>query len=93
MKIRLYAYFRDIVGRNELEWTQPAETMGVLLDSMSQSYGKQFRYWVYQNKHEGMVSDLVMFLVNGRDIRDLEGLDTRLKSDDVIALFPPVAGG
>ncbi|MEN6409019.1 MAG: ubiquitin-like small modifier protein 1 [Anaerolineaceae bacterium] len=93
MKIRCYAYFRDIVGHNELEWTLPVETMGDLLNSMAECYGPKFRYWVYQNKREGVVSDLVMFLVNGRDIRDLNGIDTPLHEDDVVALFPPVAGG
>jgi molybdopterin synthase sulfur carrier subunit len=37
--------------------------------------------------------DLVNILKNGRNIHFLAGLDTPLADGDVIALFPPVAGG
>lgn len=37
--------------------------------------------------------DLVNILKNGRNIHFLAGLDTPLDDGDVIALFPPVAGG
>jgi sulfur-carrier protein len=37
--------------------------------------------------------DFVNILKNGRNIYFLSGLDTPLEDGDVIALFPPVAGG
>ena len=37
--------------------------------------------------------DFVNILRNGRNIHFLAGLDTPLDDGDVIALFPPVAGG
>jgi molybdopterin synthase sulfur carrier subunit len=37
--------------------------------------------------------DLVNILKNGRNIYFLAGLDTPLEDGDMIALFPPVAGG
>ena len=37
--------------------------------------------------------DLVNILQNGRNIYFLAGLETPLKDGDIIALFPPVAGG
>jgi sulfur-carrier protein len=37
--------------------------------------------------------DLVNILKNGRNIYFLSGLDTPLEYGDVVALFPPVAGG
>jgi molybdopterin synthase sulfur carrier subunit len=37
--------------------------------------------------------DLVNILKNGRNIHFLAGLDTPLEDGDIIALFPPVAGG
>lgn len=37
--------------------------------------------------------DLVNILKNGRNIHFLAGLDTPLADGDIIALFPPVAGG
>src|SRR5512136_926891 len=41
----------------------------------------------------GTLRDLVNILKNGRNIHFLAGLDTPLDDGDVIALFPPVAGG
>ena len=37
--------------------------------------------------------DYVNILKNGRNIHFLAGLDTPLDDGDIIALFPPVAGG
>ncbi|MGB9177049.1 MAG: ubiquitin-like small modifier protein 1 [Methanoregula sp.] len=37
--------------------------------------------------------DFVNILKNGRNIYFLSGLDTLLEDRDIIALFPPVAGG
>lgn len=35
----------------------------------------------------------VNVMVNGRLARDLQGLDTPVTDEDVLAIFPPVAGG
>jgi molybdopterin synthase sulfur carrier subunit len=90
MKLRCYAYFRDIIGKSEFEWNAPAPTLGVLLGDLSQQYGKPFRRWVYEGE---ALSHMVIILVNGKDVRDLQGLDTPLKPDDTVVLFPPLAGG
>ena len=37
--------------------------------------------------------DFVNILKNGRNIHFLAGLDTPLEDGDIIALFPPAAGG
>ena len=37
--------------------------------------------------------DFVNILQNGRNIHFLAGLDTLLSDGDIIALFPPAAGG
>jgi sulfur-carrier protein len=41
----------------------------------------------------GTVRDYVNILRNGRNIHFLAGLDTVLENGDIIALFPPLAGG
>jgi sulfur-carrier protein len=42
---------------------------------------------------EGNVIPHVSVFLNGRDIRHLDGLESRLENDSEISIFPPVAGG
>ena len=39
------------------------------------------------------IKDFYKVFVNGRDIYHLGGLETELKDGDIVAVFPPVAGG
>ena len=41
----------------------------------------------------GTLRDFVNILKNGRNIEFLAGLDTPLADGDLVALFPPAAGG
>jgi sulfur-carrier protein len=41
----------------------------------------------------GTLRDFVNILKNGRNVHFLAGLDTPMEDGDVIALFPPLAGG
>jgi molybdopterin synthase sulfur carrier subunit len=41
----------------------------------------------------GHLNPLVNILKNGRNIQHLEGLQTPLAAGDLIAVFPPAAGG
>jgi hypothetical protein len=41
----------------------------------------------------GEAQRFINVFVDGRDIRYLEGVDTRLKGEEEIAVFPPVGGG
>lgn len=41
----------------------------------------------------GQLRSSINILCNGRNIKYLNGLDTLLADEDVISIFPPVAGG
>ena len=41
----------------------------------------------------GDLKKMIIILRNGRNIKFLDGLETTLSHGDVVALFPPVAGG
>jgi molybdopterin converting factor small subunit len=51
----------------------------------------KFKSWVL--KEDGSLGEMCIILVNGHDIRELDGLATRLHPKDSISFFPPVAGG
>ena len=42
---------------------------------------------------DGNIPPSVNVFVNGRDIRDLSGLDSPVTPDDELTLLPPAAGG
>lgn len=92
MKIRCYAYFRDILGSGEFVYDCKEATLGGLLADFSARYGQPFRKWVYEPDGTTF-SHMVIILINGKDARDLQGLDTPISPEDTVVLFPPLAGG
>ncbi len=89
--LRTFADFREIIGARELELTLPeGETVGGLLKDLCNAYPR------LQEKlfdASGKIKPYILILKNGRNIDSAHQLDTILAADDVISLFPPVAGG
>jgi molybdopterin synthase sulfur carrier subunit len=44
-------------------------------------------------KEGGELSEHAHVFINGENVRHLSGLDTILKPDDHVDIFPPVVGG
>ncbi len=91
MRICYYATLRDITHRHQELWDAPAATLGDLLDALCRKHGPAFERWV--GEKEGCFGSMSIFLINGRDYRDLNGKATPLHPDDTICIFPPLAGG
>ena len=89
MKVKLFAYLRDYAGVREVEVSR-CETVRQLLGELCGRFGARFEKELFDKEH---LSGRVIVLVNGRNILDLKGLDTELKEDDEVSLFPVVAGG
>ena len=91
MKVRLYATLRQIVGMKIVEVpVQTEKTIGDLLRSLVHQYPKLDESIWYPN---GSLAGHVAVILNGRDIRHLEGVDTPITDDDILDVFPPVGGG
>jgi len=90
--VKFFTTLREITGKKEDE-IQPSRviTLKELLTQLSKKYGKQFVDYLYDEK--GKVRTHIQILINGRGINALQGLETKLKEGDVIAIFPPVGGG
>lgn len=71
--IRTYSRARLIVGRKELEWSLPPEqTIGALIDGLEDRYGV--------DPAETVV------MVNGRNIKQLDGMATTLDNGDLVTV-------
>lgn len=89
--LRVFADYRAITGFKEMPvGLGEGETIGGLLDLITHTYPRLKEAMFEDN---GALKRFIIILVNGRNIEFLEQLHTRLKDGDVVALFPPVAGG
>ncbi len=91
MRIQYFAYLRDCTRVAEETYTAPAADLRDLLGDLCRRYGQGFRKWLLTP--DGELSDIAIILVNGKDARHTGRLDTPLSPDDLVCIFPPVAGG
>lgn len=89
MIVKFFAFIRDYTGTKEIS-TGCFSSLRELLDSLCIRFGDRLRTKLFTGDR---LSDDIIILVNGRHIEHLEGLDTKLGENDVISIFPKVAGG
>ena len=92
MKINFYATLRDVVGAKMVEFPlEHGVTAREVIDTIIARY-PAMKKELLQN--DGRLYGHVHFFVNGRDVQFLEeGMNTQIKSEDVITIFPAVGGG
>jgi len=89
MVVKFFAFIRDYTGSKETSM-ESCPTLREFLDKLCSRYGMGFREKIFAGDR---LSDDIILMVNGRHIEHLEGLDTHLKENDEISIFPRVAGG
>lgn len=92
MQATFYATLRQIVGGKTAVFDLPENaTVRQLLDEMIRRYPGLRRELCDE---QGQLYRHVHVFINGRDAPYLEnGLETTLSSDDIVSIFPAVAGG
>ena len=93
MKItfRAFASLREIIGADEKTLILPqGEKVKGLLEGLCSAYPRLLEHLFDPT---GAIKPYFIILKNGRNIVSLQQLDTVIDENDVIALFPPVAGG
>jgi molybdopterin synthase sulfur carrier subunit len=90
VKIRLFATLRKKYGVKEVT-VECDGTLKDLIESASKILGEEFFNDIYDKEHDKVRNDRI-FTINGRNIKDFKG-NIEIKDDDVIAIFPPLAGG
>lgn len=90
MEIRFYATLRPLVGGRSVELDNPPATVLAVIERLLVDYpgldGKIL-------DDAGEVRRFVAVMLNGRDIRHLDGLQTPIPPQSDMDIFPPVAGG
>ena len=89
MLVKFFAYLRDYTNTKEVTIVG-CETVRELMQVLCRRYGKKFEEKVFPGSELGSE---VILLLNGRHIAHYDGLDTKLRSEDEICVFPVVAGG
>jgi molybdopterin synthase sulfur carrier subunit len=91
VRINLYAVLREIAGVKTIEIPIKKET--------TVAFALQELVNVFSSLHEevwagdNQLTDRITVILNGRDIRHLEGLKTNITDFDQLDVFPPVGGG
>ena len=92
MKVNFFATLRPIVGGKTVEFeVDHGVSVQEMLNVMIARFPKLRDELLDES---GKMRGYVHFFVNGRDAQFLEnGVETRLKPDDVVNVFPAVGGG
>lgn len=67
-----------------------AEIVDDILTKLLEIIGDKFREKIYEG---GNLSPRIVILVNNKNIRFIDGLNTKVNDGDVITLLPAIAGG
>lgn len=89
--VKFYAHLRDLTGKKnpiELHLKDDANISQLLDELLLDSKIKAI---ILDDDQE--IKSEITLLKNGREIRFLEGLKTKLDEGDEISIFPMVAGG
>jgi|YelNatPaOPRAMG01_1025707.scaffolds.fasta_scaffold110665_2 molybdopterin synthase sulfur carrier subunit len=89
-KILLFATLRDKYGVKELN-VRCNGTIRSLIENAAKIIGGSFISDVLDKSMENVRDDLI-FMINGRNIKDIKG-KIEIRNGDVVAIFPPFAGG
>jgi len=62
-----------------------------MLEQLSSKFGKKFEDLIFKASEN--LNKYVIVTINGKDIRTLDGLNTKIQIDDEISFIPAIAGG
>ncbi len=93
VKVKFFALVRELTGkREEIVELDDHTTVRMLLEKLVTEYGKKFDEYLFDPISRQPRGHL-QFLIDGRNIVLMQGLDTPLSEGCSFAILPPVGGG
>ncbi len=91
MQVKLYASLRQAAGTKMMDVEiQPGSTIRDVLIEVTRLFPVlEKSIW----KDQGELTEFVHVFINGENIRHMAGLETTLKPEDHVDIFPPLVGG
>ena len=87
--VKLFGGLRELVGESSISISLPlVATVADLLAKLSHVFPE-----LYEKLQPGLTKGYLNALVDGRNVRSLDGFDTSLSSGSTIAFLPPIGGG
>ncbi len=90
IKVVYYSMLKELTGKH-YEELEGVTTVGSALQKLFAKYGDKMRNIII--KERDIPHDSVIIALNGKSIKFLEGLDTRLKEGDKLTIFFAAGGG
>jgi adenylyltransferase/sulfurtransferase len=92
VNVKFSVMFKNTTGTTSASVDVAGETVRDLIDALIRQFGPHFGERVLDAKTGG-IRRFVNIFVNGKDIRNLQGVDTKLEEGAEVRLIPAVAGG
>ncbi len=89
--LRTYGHITHIIGGGQVQVEFRGGTVKEMLDELVRTYGDPMRNVLYPRGDN--FSEMLYVLVNGKNVTYLDGLASKLRDGDEVAVLPLTAGG
>jgi MoaD family protein len=94
VKVRYFTILRELTGFMEETFELKNDIcLEDLIETIASKYGEKASQYLYVDEKHKTINPIIRFLINGRDANTFQGLKTKLKDGDIVAIVPPVGGG
>jgi sulfur-carrier protein len=90
IEIKFLTRFIDITGEKLIQIDNMPNILA-LTEFLCRKYDDKFKEVLFDEN--GNIRDYLKIMLNGEDIRDINGINTSLKDGDQIVMFQTIAGG
>jgi molybdopterin synthase sulfur carrier subunit len=92
IKIVFLSLLTDITNVEELSLPiEDGVNIRTILEKLTVKFGSKFEEVIFKSSQD--LSKYVIITINGKDIRTLDGLNTKVQINDEISFIPAIAGG